>query len=102
MFVLRANTYSYLTGDDSEIKISKATKKCAIKRILSFNDYENCLINNEVLLKSQQRFKSEVQNVYTEEVSKIALSSNDDKRLQMFDGITTCPYTTRAGKVCKT
>ena len=79
MFVLRANTYSYLTGDDSEIKISKATKKCAIKRILSFNDYENCLINNEVLLKSQQRFKSEVHNVYTEEVSKIALSSNDMK-----------------------
>ena len=38
--------------------------------------------------KSQQRFKSEKHDVYTEEVNKIALSSNDDKRLQTFDRIT--------------
>ena len=38
-------------------------------------------MNNRAILKSQQRFKSEAHNVYTEEVNKIALSSNDDKRL---------------------
>ena len=43
------------------------------------------------MLKSQQRFKSEA-NVYTEEVNKIALSSNDDKRLQIYDRITTYLY----------
>ena len=32
-------------------------------------------------LKLQQRLKSEEHNVYTEEMNKIALSSNDDKRL---------------------
>ena len=37
-------------------------------------------------------FKSEANNVYTEEVNKIALSSNDDKRLQTLDTITTYPY----------
>ena len=49
-----------------------------------------------------QRFTSEANNVYTEEINKIALGSNDDKRLQTFDGITTYPYGTNAFKVCKT
>ena len=39
---------------------------------------------------------------YTEEVHKIALSSNYDKRLQTFDKITSCPYETSVKKVCKT
>ena len=43
---------------------------------------------------------SEKHDVYTEEVNKI--SSNDDKRLQTFDGTTSYPYRTIAGKVCKT
>ena len=38
--------------------------------------------------------------VYTE-VNKIALSSNDDKRLQTFDGIITYPIGTNAFKVCE-
>ena len=36
-----------------------------------------------------------------EEVNKIALTSNDDKRLQTFDKITTYPYGTNTFKVCK-
>ena len=39
--------------------------------------------------------------MYTEEINKIALSSNDDKRLQTFDGIHTYPFGTNAFKVCK-
>ena len=39
--------------------------------------------------------------MYTEEVNKIALSSNDDKRLQTFDVIETYLYGTDAFKVCK-
>ena len=62
-------------------------------------NYENCLLNNKIILKSQQRFKSDYHEVYTEEVNKIALSSNDDKRLQRFDKITTYPYGTNAIKV---
>ena len=34
-------------------------------------------------------------------MNKIALSSNDDKRLQTFDKITTYPYGTNAFKVCE-
>ena len=54
------------------------------------------------MLKPQQRFKNERHNVYTEEINKIALSSNGDKRLQTYDGITSYPYRTSVGKVCKT
>ena len=59
---------------------------------MKFNDYKNCLLNNEIILKSQQRFNSEAHNVYTEKINKIALSSNDDKRLQTHDRIKTYPY----------
>ena len=38
----------------------------------------DALFNDEVLIKSQQRFRSDHHKVYTEEVHKIALSSNDD------------------------
>ena len=92
-----AKTYSYSMNDDSEAKKAKGIKKCVIKkRMLKFNDYKNCVLN--CVLKSQQRFKSEAHTVCTEEVNKIALSSNDDKRLQ----VTSYPYGTIAGKECKT
>ena len=66
------------------------------------NDYKDWLFRNEVISTSQQRFKSDSHSVYTEEINKIALSSYDDKRLQIFDRITSCPYGTNDGKVCKT
>ena len=88
-------------GDDSEVKKAKGTKKCVIKRELMFENYKDCLFNGEVILKSQQRFKSDHHKVYTEEVNKIALSSDDDKRLQTFDGIETYPYGTNVFKVCE-
>ena len=59
------------------------------------------MFNDKIIIKSQQRFKSYNHDVYTEEVNKIALSSNDDKRLQTFDRITTYPYGINAFKVCE-
>ena len=47
---LRAKTYSYLMDDDSEVKKSKGTKKCIIKRKLMFENYKDCLLNNKILL----------------------------------------------------
>ena len=97
----RPKTYSYLMDDGHSDKKARGTKKCVIKRILEFNDYKDCLLKNEIILKSEQRFKSEAHNVYTEEIKKIALSIND-KRLQTFDRITSYPYGTSARKVSKT
>ena len=83
---------------DSEKK-AKGTKECVIKRELMFKNHKDCLFNDKTILKSQQRFKSDHQDLYTEKVNKTALSSNDDKRLQILDKITAYPYKTNAFKV---
>ena len=66
-----------------------------------FENNKDCFFNEKIILKSQQRFKSDYHEVYTEEVNKIALSSDDDKRLQSFDRITTYPQGTNVFKVCE-
>ena len=76
---LRPKTCSYLMDDGNSDKKAKGTKKCVIK-IIKNNHYENCLFKNEIMLKSQQRFKSEAHNVYTEDCKY--------KRLQIFDRIS--------------
>ena len=98
---LRAKTYSYLMDDNSEVKKSKGTKSCIIKRELVFENYKDCLFNDKIVLKSQQRFKSDYHNVYTKDINKIALINNEDKRLQTFDWIKTYPYGTNAFKACE-
>ena len=97
----QSKNYAYLMGDDSEVKKAKGTKKCVTKRELMFENYKDCFFNDKIVLKSQQRFKSNHHKVYTEEINKIALSSNDDKRLQTSDRIKTYPYGTNAFKVCE-
>ena len=90
-----------LMYDGSEHKKNKGTKKCIIKHRIMHKNYTDCLFNNKTILRSQQRFKSEHHEVYTEEVNKIALSSNDDKRLQTFDRITIYPHGKNVFKVCE-
>ena len=80
---LRPKAYSYITDDLVELKKAKGTKKCVIKKMLGFNDYKKCLFEKEKVLKSQQRFKSENHSVYTECINKIALSCDDDKRINI-------------------
>ena len=59
------------------------------------------MFNDEVIIKSQKRFRSDHHKVYTEEINKIALSSNDDKRIQTFDRVTTSPYGINVLKICE-
>ena len=74
---LRAKAYSYLKeNNNNEDKEAKGTKKCV------------CVM----LLKTQEIFRSEKHNVFTEEINKIALSSNDDNRMQSTDLTETYSY----------
>ena len=98
---LRAKTWRYLMDDNSVHKKAKGTKKCVIKRGLMFKNYTDCLLNNKIILKLQQRFKRDYHIIHSGQINKIALSSNDDWRLQTFDKITTYPYGTNAFKVCE-
>ena len=106
--------------NSDENKKAKGTKKCIIKTPLKFQDYKNCLnaakIDEELkylekkkynvdklkkfaeyktILKTQQRFKSERHDVFIKVINKIALSTNDYKRLQSIDSIETYAYGTR-------
>ena len=68
--ILRPKTFSFKTDDGKEDKKAKGTKKCIIKKMIKFNDYKKCLLDDEVILKSQQRFISKKHNVYTENIIK--------------------------------
>ena len=98
---LRAKAYAFKLDDDAEKKKAKVTKKCIVKKKIIFKNYVDSLFNDEIIIKSQQRFRSDFHKVYKEEVNKIALSSSDDKRIQTFDKVTTYPYGTNAFMVCK-
>ena len=97
----RPKAYAYLDDYGHDHKKAKFTKTCVMKQKLMLQSFKDFLLNNKNVYRSQQRFKNYNHDVYTEEVNKIALSSNDDKRLQTFDRITTYPYGTNAFKECE-
>ena len=68
---LRAKAYAYKLDDDTEKKRAKGMKKCIVKREITFENYMDSLFNDEVIIKSQQRFRSDHHRDYTEEVNKI-------------------------------
>ena len=50
---LKTKTYSYIMVEGKNNKKAKGTKKCVIKQIIKFNDYKDCLLNNEIIKESQ-------------------------------------------------
>ena len=106
---LRAKAYSFLndeyTDEDYEKnrivnKKAKGTKTCVVKREILFNNYLDSLFKNKVLHRSQQPFRSDHHKVLTEEVNKIALSSNDDKRIMVLHIHTILMYLRFAKMKC--
>ena len=63
---LRTKAYAYRLDDDTEEKRAKGTKKCIVKREITFKNYADSLFNDKVIIRSQQRFKSDHNRVYTE------------------------------------
>ena len=94
---LRPKYCSYLMNTSKVDKKSKGTKECVIKRRLIFNNYLECLEEKKKISRSQQRFKSDEHDGYTEEINKVTLSYNDDKRLISYNGIKAYPYGIGAG-----
>ena len=66
---LIAKTYVYLIDYNSEYKKAKGTRTCVIKRRLMFRNYTYCLFNDKIILKSQQRFKSDYHNVWIQMIN---------------------------------
>ena len=97
-----AYTYDHLIGlasltflfgeDGAEHKKCKGIKKCVTKNSITLEDYETCLFTNINQLRKINVFRSRGHDVYSEEINKIALSANDDKRVILEDGIHTRPH----------
>ena len=98
---LRAERYSYLKSNNDKDKKAKVKKKCFTKRKLKFEDYKNCLKaalignkinhleknsinvdsfkgdqkefikNKKLILKTQQRFKSERWNILLKKLGRL-------------------------------
>ena len=85
---LRAKNYAFVL-DGEEHKKCKGIKKNVTKNNITFVDYETCLFTNIDQRRKMNVFRSRLHDVYTEEVNKIALSANDDKRVILKDGIHT-------------
>ena len=101
IIALSAKTYAFNKDNNKGKKKAKGTKKCVVKKDITFENYKDALFNNKSIMKSQRVFKSDHHSISTVEINKIALSSNDDKIVQTFDGITTYPIGTNACKVCE-
>ena len=84
---LRPKIYSYRVGN-SEPKKCKGIKKYVIKKMITFDDYKTCLFEGRNLYKSQLLFRSDKHEIKTLEVNKLALNSQDDKRITI-DGIAS-------------
>ena len=85
---LRAKNYSFIC-DGEEHKRCKGIKINVTKNNIKHKDYKNCLFKNIQLRRKMNVFRSHGHDVYSEEVNKIALSANDDKRVILKDGVHT-------------
>ena len=88
---LRAKLYSFKMHD-LEQKKCKGIKKAVVSKNISFQDYKNCLKKRQDQYISMNIIRSHNHTLWTEEVNKIALSADDDKRVIMDDGIHTYAY----------
>ena len=88
---LRLQIYNYLRNDGQVDKRTKVTSKWVIKWEIEFEYWKSCYRNNKTILKSRQSFRSQAHIFFTEKVYKIALSQNDESRIQTPDGLTKYP-----------
>ena len=86
---LRAKLYSYKMDEGEESKKCKGVKKRVVEKSITHEDYKTCLLTGKEQLRKMNIIRSYDHEVYTEEVNKVALSAEDDKRYILEDGIHT-------------
>ena len=91
---LRPKLHSFRKLDGAEDKKCKGSKKCIVKKTLTFEGYKNCLLNptDESVYRSQLMLRSTKHEVHTVEVNKVALNRDDDERIAKRDGINTLAH----------
>ena len=87
--LLRPKLYSFKTEDNSETLKAKGVKKNVIKNTLLFEDYKECLFSEKEVMRNMNIIRSHNHDIYSMTMDKIALSTDDDKRLIREDKINT-------------
>ena len=89
---LRAKIFSYRVNEKEEKK-AKRVKKNVIKKDIRFSDYYKCLVERiNPIYRKMKLIRSHEHEIYSETMSKVALSADDDKRVIGKDGISTLAY----------
>ena len=70
-------------------KKCKGTKKNVIKKSIEQKDLKNCLFTGVPEMRRMNIIRSRRHELFTEEVNKVALSAEDDKRVIRTDGVRT-------------
>ena len=78
--------------DGSEDKKCKGVTRNATKMSIQFDNYRECLFSRKEQHRKMNVIRSHCHEIYTEDINKITLSSDDDKRVIMADGIHTLDY----------
>ena len=89
---LRAKLYSYKMYEGDETKKCKGVKSSVVKKEITFKDYKDCLFGGLAdgkQMRTMNVIRSHRHEVYTEQVNKIALSAEDDKRVVLEDRVHT-------------
>lgn len=87
----RSKMYAVDIEDSKPIKKAKGIKGNVVSS-LDIEDYKNSIINKIKLLRIQYLIQSKNHEIFTVEQNKVALSSDDDKRIILKDQISTVPY----------
>ena len=85
---LRPKLYSFLT-EDGEKQKAKGLKKSMKNKSLRHENFLKCLRTGESQTRKQCLFRSRDHHIFTENMVKVALSANDDKRIVLENGIDT-------------
>ena len=75
--------------DGSEAKTCKGVSKNVTKRSIHFDDYRAWSFSRKEQHRKMNVIRSHCHEIYTEEINTISVSSDDDKRVIMADGIHT-------------
>ena len=88
---LRSKLYSYKLHE-KEHKRCKGVKKSVVAKTITHEDYKNCLRTKNEQLRTMNVIRSHLHDIYTEQINKVALSADDDKRIILEDGVSTLAY----------
>ena len=89
---LRAKSYATKMDSGEESKKCKGISKTVTKNNIAFEDYKNVLFNQTTQMRKMNVIRSYKHEIYTEEINRVALNGNDDKRIVMEDRIRTMAY----------